>query len=126
MILDRIDHLVLTVASIEATSVFYARLGMKIVYAEGRTAMHFGQHKINLHQKGHEFAPHAEAPTTGSGDFCLIVTTPLDQVQAELRNLNIPIEEGPVERNGAAGTMQSLYIRDPDHNLVELSHYPES
>jgi catechol 2,3-dioxygenase-like lactoylglutathione lyase family enzyme len=125
MVLDRIDHLVLTVASIEATSVFYARLGMKIIYAEGRTALHFGQHKINLHQHGHEFDPHAQLPTPGSGDFCLIVKTPLDQVQVELRNLNIPIEEGPVDRTGATGKMRSLYIRDPDQNLVELSQYEQ-
>jgi catechol 2,3-dioxygenase-like lactoylglutathione lyase family enzyme len=124
MRLDRLDHLVLTVASVEKTSVFYARLGMKIVYADGRSSLHLGHQKINLHEHGHEFAPHATHPTPGSADFCLIVSTPLDQVADELRNLNIPIEEGPVDRTGAAGPMRSLYIRDPDHNLVELAHYP--
>jgi catechol 2,3-dioxygenase-like lactoylglutathione lyase family enzyme len=126
MHLDRLDHLVLTVANVEATSVFYARLGMNIVYTNGgHHALHFGQHKISLHERGHEFDPHARSPTTGSGDFCLITTTPLDQVADELRNLKIPIEVGPVDRIGATGKIRSLYIRDPDGNLVELSQYPE-
>jgi catechol 2,3-dioxygenase-like lactoylglutathione lyase family enzyme len=123
MILDRLDHLVLTVADIEKTSVFYARLGMNIVYTDGRSSLHFGQQKINLHEHGKEFTPHAQSPTPGSADLCLITTTPLDQVAAELRNLNISIEEGPVDRNGAAGKIRSLYIRDPDGNLIELSQY---
>ncbi len=122
MQLDRIDHLVLTVANLEKTSVFYGRLGMKIVYADGRSSLHLGHQKINLHEHGHEFTPHAALPTPGSADFCLIVSTPLDQVAAELRNLNIPIEEGPVDRLGANGKIRSLYIRDPDNNLVELAH----
>ena len=123
MILNRLDHLVLTVASIEKTSVFYARLGMKVVSTDGRTSLHFGPNKINLHERGHEFSPHAEPPTPGSGDFCLILDTPLDQVATELRNLDIPIEEGPGERDGATGKIRSLYLRDPDNNLVELARY---
>ncbi|WP_263383723.1 VOC family protein [Granulicella arctica] len=95
MILNRLDHLVLTVASIEKTSVFYARLGMKVVYKDGRTSLHFGPNKINLHERGHEFAPHAEPPTPGSGDFCLILDTPLDQVAIELHILIYRLRKVP-------------------------------
>ncbi|HEY0263509.1 MAG TPA: VOC family protein [Granulicella sp.] len=123
MQLDRIDHLVLTVASLKTTVEFYARFGMQAVFANDRYALHFGQQKINLHEKGKEFTPHAEPPTPGSADFCLIVATPLDQVVDELRHLQIPIEIGPVERAGALGRMRSVYLRDPDRNLVELAEY---
>jgi len=125
MRLDRLDHLVLTVADIDATVRFYADvLGMeKVVFGEGRVALSFGRQKINLHQKGAEFEPKAHLPTPGSADLCFIATTPLEQVIAELRARNIAIERGPVERTGATGRMISVYLRDPDDNLTEISNY---
>ena len=125
MRLDRLDHLVLTVADIDATVRFYADvLGMeKVVFGEGRVALAFGRQKINLHQKGAEFEPKAHVPTPGSADFCFIATTPLEQVIAELCVQNIAIEIGPVERTGATGRMISVYLRDPDDNLIEISNY---
>jgi catechol 2,3-dioxygenase-like lactoylglutathione lyase family enzyme len=123
--IDRLDHLVLTVASIEAACEFYARvLGMEVrTFAGGRKSLHFGQSKINLHQAGHEFEPKAHRPVPGSADICLIAQTPLDQVESHLRACGVAILEGPVERTGATGTLRSLYIRDPDANLVEISNY---
>ena len=125
MRLDRLDHLVLTVSDIDATVRFYVDvLGMeKIVFGEGRVALSFGRQKINLHQKGAEFGPKAHLPTPGSADLCFIATTPLEQVIAELRARNIAIELGPVERTGATGRMISVYLRDPDDNLIEISNY---
>lgn len=123
--IDRLDHLVLTVASIEAACDFYARvLGMEVrTFAGGRKSLHFGTSKINLHQAGHEFEPKADRPVPGSADVCLIAQTPLDQVESHLRACGVAILEGPVERTGATGTLRSLYIRDPDANLVEISNY---
>ena len=125
MRIDRLDHLVLTVADIDATVAFYTRvLGMEAVtFGAGRTALAFGRSKINLHRAGHEFEPKARRPTPGSADLCLIVTEPLRVVQAELTAAGVVIEEGPVERTGAQGPLLSLYVRDPDANLVELSTY---
>jgi catechol 2,3-dioxygenase-like lactoylglutathione lyase family enzyme len=122
--LDHLDHLVLTVANIEATCDFYARvLGMKVEkFGPGRTALAFGRQKINLHQAGHEFEPKAAQPTPGSADLCFISLTPLEQVIAHLRGLNIAIETGPVERTGATGKIRSVYVRDPDRNLIEISN----
>ena len=117
-----LDHLVLTVADAEATVAFYARLGMRSeVFGEGRLALRFGGHKINLHRAGSEIAPHARRPTPGSGDFCLLVEGELADVERELVATGIPIELGPVERTGAQGPIRSLYLRDPDGNLVELA-----
>jgi catechol 2,3-dioxygenase-like lactoylglutathione lyase family enzyme len=126
MHIDRLDHLVLTVADLDATVAFYTRvLNMEAVtFGAGRTALTFGRNKINLHLAGHEFEPKADRPTPGSGDFCLITDDPLDQVIAELTAHGVPIELGPVERIGALGPMNSVYFRDPDQNLVEISHYP--
>ena len=123
MRIDRIDHLVLTVASIEATCAFYVRvLGMEVVTsAGGRTALAFGRQKINLHEAGREFEPKAQAPTPGGADFCLIAEGPLDEVVGHLREQGAEIEEGPVERAGATGPIRSVYIRDPDGNLVEVA-----
>lgn len=125
MQIDRIDHFVLTVASIEATCAFYRDvLGMEIAtFAGGRCALSFGAQKINLHEVGREFEPKAARPTAGSGDFCLIADTPLDEVIAELQARGIAIEEGPVSRTGATGPIRSVYIRDPDDNLVEIANY---
>ena len=125
MRIDRLDHLVLTVADIDATTYFYTRvLGMKAVtFGAGRTALAFGQSKINLHQAGHEFEPKAHRPTPGSADLCLITTDSLDRVVEELVRHDVPIEEGPVERTGATGPILSVYFRDPDRNLIEVSTY---
>jgi catechol 2,3-dioxygenase-like lactoylglutathione lyase family enzyme len=124
--IDRIDHIVLTVRDVAKTSDFYGRvLGMRVVRfgADGRTALHFGQTKINLHQAGREFEPKAAAPTPGSGDICLITRTPLDSVADHLRACGVEILLGPVGKEGAAGALTSLYFRDPDGNLVEVSNY---
>ncbi|AWB07243.1 VOC family virulence protein (plasmid) [Azospirillum humicireducens] len=125
MQISRVDHFVLTVASIEATCAFYREvLGMEVVtFAGGRHALSFGAQKINLHEVGREFEPKAARPTAGSGDFCLIADTPLEQVIAELQARGIAIEEGPVSRTGATGPIRSVYIRDPDDNLVEIANY---
>jgi catechol 2,3-dioxygenase-like lactoylglutathione lyase family enzyme len=123
--IDRLDHLVLTVADIDATVDFYTRvLGMQAVtFDGGRTALVFGRTKINLHPAGHEFEPKAEHPTPGSADVCLITTDPLDQVIEELAAHAVPIEEGPVDQAGATGPVLSVYFRDPDRNLIEVSDY---
>lgn len=119
-----IDHLVLTVRDLDATCAFYTRLGMQLTtFGNNRKALHFGQQKINLHQASQEFAPHALNPTPGSADLCLITSTPLAEVKAHLQACNIPIEQGIVPRTGATGAIDSLYIRDPDRNLLELSNY---
>lgn len=126
MNIDRLDHLVLTVADIELTCGFYQRvLGFEVVsFRGGRKALAFGRQKINLHRLGHEFEPKALRPTAGSGDLCFIATTALEQVIEHLRAEGIAIEEGPVERTGALGPIRSVYIRDPDQNLIEISNYP--
>ena len=123
--IDRLDHLVLTVADIDATVDFYTRvLGMEAVtFGAGRTALAFGRSKINLHRAGHEFEPKAHRPTPGSADLCLIAADPLDQVIEDLAAHGVPIEEGPVERTGATGPIRSVYFRDPDQNLIEVSTY---
>jgi catechol 2,3-dioxygenase-like lactoylglutathione lyase family enzyme len=126
--MDRIDHFVLTVRSIEATCDFYSRvLGMEVEkFAEGRTALRFGRQKFNLHEAGKEFEPKAEKPTPGSGDFCLIADVPLERVVEHLNSCGVEILEGPVSRTGAVGTIESVYFRDPDGNLVEVSNYADS
>jgi catechol 2,3-dioxygenase-like lactoylglutathione lyase family enzyme len=119
-----LDHLVLTVADVAATQDFYERvLGMrKESFGEGRQALHFGRQKINLHRAGHEFEPKARHATPGSADLCFIVATALEEVIAHLARDKVAIELGPVERSGAAGPLRSIYIRDPDGNLIELSN----
>jgi catechol 2,3-dioxygenase-like lactoylglutathione lyase family enzyme len=123
--IDRLDHLVLTVASIDATCAFYERaLGMTVVrFGQGRTALAFGKQKINLHQAGSEFVPHAQHPVPGSADLCFITTAPLGDAMAHVRSQGIDILEGPVDRTGATGPMRSFYFRDPDANLIEVSNY---
>ncbi len=124
IVIDRIDHIVLTVRDIQATCEFFSRvLGMRIVtFDEGRTALHFGRHKINLHLAGAEFEPKAATPVPGSADLCFIAETPLDAVIAHLRVCHVEIIEGPVPREGATGGLTSVYFRDPDGNLVEVSN----
>lgn len=122
--IDRLDHLVLTVRDVEATCRFYERvLGMERVTFSGRVALAFGGQKINLHQAGREFEPKAARPVAGSGDFCLITKTPLEEVMRHLAAWCVPVEEGPVPRTGATGPIRSVYFRDPDGNLVEVANY---
>ena len=125
MRVDRIDHLVLTVEDLDRTIAFYVGvLGMTVTtFQSDRKALAFGTSKINLHQRGREYEPKALAPTPGSADLCLIVDEPLDVVVAELTAAGIAIEDGPVERTGARGPIVSVYLRDPDANLIELSNY---
>jgi catechol 2,3-dioxygenase-like lactoylglutathione lyase family enzyme len=125
MKIDRLDHLVLTVRDIQATCAFYATvLGMQVItFGDDRKALQFGQQKLNLHQAGSEFEPKALHPTSGSADLCLITDQPLDQVTEHLRACGVEIELGIVQRTGAMGAIASIYIRDPDGNLLELSNY---
>jgi catechol 2,3-dioxygenase-like lactoylglutathione lyase family enzyme len=121
----RLDHLVLTVADIERTCAFYTRvLGMEVVrFGEGRTALRFGRQKINLHQADAIPGLVADKPTPGSGDLCFITEVPLSEVVAHLQGCGVAIIAGPGPRAGAIGTIQSVYIRDPDQNLLEISNY---
>ena len=123
-----LDHIVLTVRSIARTCDFYEQaLGAEVItFGAGRTALGLGAQKINLHQTGKEFEPKAATPTPGSGDICLITTAPLAQVEQNLRARGVAIEQGPVPRKGAQGPIMSLYIRDPDGNLVEIASYDEA
>ena len=127
MEIDRIDHIVLTVSDVEQTVRFYSEvLGMReVVFAEGRRALAFGGQKINLHQAGREFEPKAARPAAGSADFCVITLTPLGEVMDRLADGGVEVIQGPVEKTGALGSMQSVYISDPDGNLVEISRYPD-
>lgn len=126
MHLERLDHLVLTVASIEATCAFYRRvLGMDVVtFDQGRKALAFGSQKINLHPQGQEFEPKAFRPTPGSADLCFVSQKPIAQVVDHLQACGVEIIVGPVTRTGARGPMTSVYFRDPDLNLIEVAHYP--
>jgi catechol 2,3-dioxygenase-like lactoylglutathione lyase family enzyme len=125
MNIERLDHLVLTVADIDRTCAFYTRvLGMEVVhFGEGRTALKFGQQKINLHPADRIPGLVADKPTPGSGDLCFITTVPLAEVVAHLTQCSVPVVAGPGPRAGAIGTIQSVYIRDPDQNLIEISNY---
>ncbi len=124
MEIERLDHLVLTVQSIESTSNFYKLvLGMEVItFGEGRKALQFGNQKINLHQIGKEFEPKAHSPMPGSADLCFITRTDLRDVINHLQCCNIAIEQGPVARTGALGPLMSIYFRDPDRNLIEISN----
>lgn len=125
MQIDRIDHFVLTVRDIAESCSFYSKvLGMKVVtFGGGRKALSFGLQKINLHQYGNEFEPKAAYPTLGSADICLITETPLTDVITHLDAVGVPILEGPIQRTGAMGPIVSVYFRDPDSNLIEVSNY---
>ena len=124
MQIDHLDHLVLTVQDIQTTCEFYSRaLGMHVVtFAEGRKALQFGNQKINLHQKGKEIAPKAQYPTPGSADLCFLTSMPLEDVIAHLHSCHVSVLLGPVERTGATKSLVSLYFRDPDGNLLEVSN----
>lgn len=130
--IDRFDHLVLTVNDIEATTRFYERvLGFEREFFRGpegqpRHALKFGRQKINLQDRSTQTPTKARVPTHGSGDFCLIAAVPLDQVIGHLKKENVAIESGPVQRRGAMGPIRSVYFRDPDGNLVEVSEYVPS
>ena len=126
MDIDRLDHLVLTVQDIEATCAVYARvLGMTpVTFGAGRRALQFGRQKINLHQMGKEYEPKARAPMSGSGDLCFITNVPLAEVVRHLEACRVEIVEMPSTRTGALGPIQSVYFRDPDGNLLEVSNYP--
>ncbi|KEF32861.1 biphenyl-2,3-diol 1,2-dioxygenase III-related protein [Marinobacter nitratireducens] len=126
-IIDSIDHLVLTVADIEESCTFYSKvLGMKVVtFGGGRKALEFGSQKINLHQCGQEFEPHAKVPMPGSSDLCFVASVPVRDVLRHLKHLDVEVLEGPVSRTGAKGPITSIYFRDPDGNLLEISNYDE-
>jgi len=126
--IDRIDHLVLTVFDVERTIDFYRRvLGMEpVTFAGGRRALAFGRQKLNLHQAGREYEPKALKPVPGAIDLCFIASSPLGEVVDHLRACGVALVEGPVPKTGALGPMSSVYFRDPDGNLVEVSNYPPS
>lgn len=125
MQIERLDHWVLTVRDVDATVAFYERvLGMRaITFGNGRRALAFGQQKINLHPAQTPLRPHAAQPTPGSGDLCLITRTPIEEVIIELESAGVAIEQGPAPRTGALGPITSVYFRDPDGNLIEVSRY---
>ena len=125
MKIDRIDHIVITAQDVQRTIDFYTRvMGMEAVtFGEGRRALAFGRQKINLHQAGREYEPKALKPVPGSLDLCFITETPLEEVMAHLKSHGVAIAEGPVPKTGALGSMMSVYFRDPDGNLIEVSNY---
>jgi catechol 2,3-dioxygenase-like lactoylglutathione lyase family enzyme len=125
MKIERIDHLVLTVKNIQVSCQFYHQvLGMEIItFGDNRYALKFGEQKINLHQLNQEFEPKAGFPTPGSADLCLITLVPLSQVIEHCDRCGVSIVLGPITRTGAKGNIESIYIRDPDQNLLEIANY---
>ena len=126
--IDRIDHIVLTTRDKAACIRFYTEvLGMKLVSfrtpTEERLALSFGKQKINLHEWGKEFEPKAHVAVPGSQDLCFISSIPLEEVQSRLQKNNVKILQGPVDKTGATGPIRSVYVRDPDLNLIEISVY---
>lgn len=119
-----LDHWVLTVRDPQRTTDFYRDvLGMTVEsFAGGRLALRCGDQKINIHVAGNEFSPHAAAPTPGSGDFCCLCSVPVAQLAADLTARGVSVELGPVARTGSLGPLLSIYIRDPDGNLIELAN----
>lgn len=124
MLIQQIDHLVLTVKDTEKICVFYKKvLGMEVIsFEHNRKALKFGNQKINIHQLGQEFEPKASLPTPGSYDICFITTTPIEKVINHMKKNETKIIEGPVKRTGAAGSLTSIYLRDPDGNLLEIAN----
>ena len=127
MTLEKLDHLVLPVSDIDAIATFYTTyLGMeKRIFGDDRVALHFGDQKINLHPAGWDYEPKARVSIAGSADLCFIVSERVESLQTKLVQLGVDIIEGPVERTGATGRLRSIYIRDPDGNLIELSNRAE-
>lgn len=125
MQITSLDHLVLTVKDIDVTSAFYQNvLGFEVrQFGEARTALHFGTQKINLHPAGGEYRPHAAAPTVGSADLCFVSTASVQVILRALKENSVSVELGPIRRTGAQGAITSIYFRDPDHNLIEVSVY---
>jgi catechol 2,3-dioxygenase-like lactoylglutathione lyase family enzyme len=125
MRITSLDHLVLTVHDIEATCAFYERiLGTSVItFGGGRKALGFGSQRINLHEVGKEFEPKADQPTRGSADLCFLIDSPLADFAEHLTTQNVSIVDGPVQRTGAMGAIRSVYFRDPDGNLIEVSVY---
>lgn len=123
--IDHLDHIVLTCVDAEATIAFYTKIMMMKMelFQNNRISFRFGNQKINLHMRGHEFEPKAHLPVPGALDLCFIASVPLDQVIKHLQNYPWPIIEGPVERTGATHKLRSVYIRDPDLNLIEISEF---
>jgi catechol 2,3-dioxygenase-like lactoylglutathione lyase family enzyme len=121
--IDHLDHLVLTTIDVEACKDFYVRvMGMRLrTFGGGRLAFCFGNQKINVHLRGHEFEPKAHLPVPGALDLCFIASQGLDAVIAHLQREQWPIIEGPIDRTGATGPIRSVYVRDPDLNLIEIS-----
>lgn len=121
--IDHLDHLVLTTVDVQACKDFYVRvLGMQAdTFGSGRLAFRFGNQKINVHERGREFEPKAHLPVPGALDLCFIASSGLEQVIAQLQARRWPIVEGPIERTGATGPIRSVYVRDPDLNLIEIS-----
>ncbi|MDR0228559.1 MAG: VOC family protein [Flavobacteriaceae bacterium] len=128
MRVNHLDHLVMTVSDIDITVKFYTNiLGFELdVFGDNRKALKFGNQKINLHQKGKEFEPKANHPTVGALDLCFIVEENVEQIIMELQQKGIEIVQGIVSRTGALGEIQSIYLRDPDDNLIELSNYAKN
>ncbi len=118
-----VDHIVLTTADLDKCLDFYVRvLGLKLEkYGEGRIALRFGDHKFNVHPPGFDAGIKARKPTPGSLDLCFLADRPLDEVIAQFKRENVAIEEGPINRTGARFTIRSVYVRDPDQNLIEIS-----
>lgn len=123
--IGHLDHLVLTTVDVEACKHFYTQvMGMRLeTFGEGRLAFRFGRQKINVHERGKEFEPKAHVPVPGALDLCFVASRPLDEVIEHLQACQWPIAEGPVARTGAVGPIRSVYVRDPDLNLIEISEY---
>ena len=127
MTLEKLDHFVLPVSDIDTIATFYTTyLGMeKRIFGEGRVALHFGDQKINLHPAGWDYEPKARVSIAGAADLCFIVSEPVEELQPVMIQKGVEIIEGPVSRTGATGRLRSIYIRDPDGNLIELSNCVE-
>ena len=124
MNLQKIDHLVLTVADVERSCRFYCDvLGMRrVMFGQNRTALHFGEYKINLHPIDWDYYLKADKPSAGSADLCFIVGEDVCTLKTSLQGLGVEVIEGPIERTGAGGGLLSIYVRDPDGNLIELAN----